>query len=145
MLGCLSLFTLSLSNAQTDIGKLLSAKMDQAEHALDKQETRKAWEKTLEIAAMIKQYPDYDDGEYAEGINDIVTRLLMKPWNDASPYLIGTKSTPAFRDFVVDHINELSSPHDLKIIKKNINQHCDPTKYAICEQLIIHINKSIHS
>jgi hypothetical protein len=133
-----------LSFAQTDIGKLLDMKMDKAAGYLNKaQDTPKAWEIAVEISTIINHHPDYDDGEYAEGMNDLVTHLLMKPWKYAKPYLIGKKSTLLFQHFIIDHINELSTPHDLKIIKRNISSHCDQSTYPVCQKLIAQIDKSM--
>lgn len=137
---CLSHF----ASAETSMLKLLEAKMDQAAIDLNRSSnTPKAWELTVEIANIIKEHPDYDDGEFAEGMIDIVSRLLTKPWKYASPYITGDKSTPLFRKFILEHINELSDPKDLKAIKRNVSNNCEQTKYPICKQLLEKIQKSM--
>ncbi|KTC79941.1 hypothetical protein [Legionella cherrii] len=144
ILGYVLMCCSQLLNAQTNTGKLLEAKMDEAEIYLNKtQNTPKAWKLAVEISKLIKEHPEYDDGEFAEGMIDVVSKLLTKPWNYASPYLTGNKSTAAFRQFVIDHINELTDPEDLKAIKKNILKNCDQTKHLICQQIIAKIQSSM--
>ncbi|MGL5741110.1 MAG: hypothetical protein ACRCXC_00435 [Legionella sp.] len=46
-----------------------------------------------------------------------------------------------FRQFFVDHVNELTDPKDLKVIMKNVLKNCDRNKYPICQQLITKIKK----
>lgn len=145
LLGCLiAMMGQSFVYAQSDVGKMLDAKIDKAENYLQNIKTLpNAWSLTMEIADFIKQHPEYDDGEYAEGMNDLVTRLLMKPWKYASPYLTGKESTSLFRQFIIDHINELSSIQDLKIIKKNVIKNCNSTQFIFCKKLIEKINQSM--
>ena len=144
LLGYILILICYPSYAQTDIGKLLDSKMDKAAIYLNKgQNTPKAWELAVEISTIIKAHPEYDDGEYAEGMIDLVTHLLTKPWKYTRPYLTGEKTTPAFQDFVINHVNELSDPNELKVIKKNVTKNCNLTKYPVCQKLITRINESL--
>lgn len=118
--------------------------MDQAELYLNNtSNTPKAWALAVDIANIVKQNPEYDDGEFAEGMIDVVGKLLTKPWNYARPYLTGSKGSASFRQFILNHINELSDPEDLKVIKKNVSRNCEPTKYPICQQLLTKIENSM--
>lgn len=143
MIGCVFTCIAQLSNAQVSVQQLLEAKMDQATIYLNRENTPKAWELTVEIANIIKEHPEYDDGEFAEGMIDIVSRLLTKSWNYASPYMTGDKGSTLFRQFILNHINELSDPKDLKAIKSNVSKNCHQDKYAICKQLIAKVQKSM--
>ncbi|WP_058509970.1 hypothetical protein [Legionella steelei] len=137
---CLSPFL----SAQTSELKLLETKMDQAEIYLNNtQNTPKAWALAVEISNIIKKHPEYDDGEFAEGMIDVVSRLLTKPWNYAGPYITGNKSTGALQQFILDHINELTDPKDLKTMKNNVSKNCDQAKYPICKKLLTKIQKSM--
>lgn len=141
MLGCVFMLHSPLSNAQNDVGKLLDNKMDQASTYLEKsRDIPKAWQLMVDISNIVKNHPEYDDGEYAEGMIDLTANLLTKPWKYAAPYLIGSKSTASFQDFIVNHINELSPSNDLKVIKKNISANCNQIKYRFCKKIIIKIS-----
>ncbi|MHB1946966.1 MAG: hypothetical protein ACYCQI_02485 [Gammaproteobacteria bacterium] len=127
--------------AEDAIGKSLNVKMDQAVANLKKDKNiPKAWNLIIEVSNIIKKHPEYDDGEYAEGINNVVTEILTKPWKSISPYLTGKKGSPYFRDFLIDHINELSSLSDLRVIKENIAKNCDFAKYSTCKKIITKVN-----
>lgn len=139
----LSFFILNyhLAFAESNIGKTLNAKMNQAVTALQKDKNiPKAWKLIIEVSSIIKKHPEYDDGEYAEGINNVVTEILMKPWKSISPYLTGKKGTPYFHHFLVEHLNELSSVTDLRVIKENIAKNCDLAKYSTCKKIITKID-----
>jgi hypothetical protein len=139
ILGCVLICISLASRGQTNLSKVLENKLDQAVNYLkDTKDTPKVWELTVEISNIIKEHPEYDDGEIAEGIADIVSNLLTKPWKYASPYLIGNKSTASFRHFIVNHIDEFS-PTDSKMIKKNISENCNQTRYPICKKIIAKI------
>lgn len=137
----LLIFHTQLSFSENDIGKSINANLDQtAMYLQTDKDTSKAWESLIIVSQIIKQHPDYDDGEYAEGIIDMVTSILTKPWQDISPYLTGKKGTPFFHDFLINHVNELSTSSDLNKIKSNILKHCDLKKFPTCRKLIQKIN-----
>ncbi|WP_058533150.1 hypothetical protein [Legionella saoudiensis] len=142
-LSCVFTCFSQFASAETSELKILEAKMDQATIYLNKENTPMAWELTVEIANIIKKHPEYDDGEFAEGMIDIVSRLLTKPWSYASPYMTGDVSSALFRQFILNHINELSDPKDLQAIKTNVSQNCNQVKYPICKQLLIKVQESM--
>ncbi|MGL5741109.1 MAG: hypothetical protein ACRCXC_00430 [Legionella sp.] len=80
VLGCVLICFSPWSMAtQTNNLQVLEAKMDQAEIDLSNpKNTPNAWELTVEIARIVKEHPESDDGEFAEGIIDVVARLLTK-------------------------------------------------------------------
>lgn len=141
LFSCLALFQTQIVFAEDTTGKLINAKLDQAENDLNADSNiTNAWKPLIEVSEIINQHPEYDDGEYAEGINDVVTRILTKPWKYIRPYLTEEKGTALFRDFLVNHINDLSSQSDLHNIKKNISKNCNITKYQACKKLLDNIN-----
>ncbi len=134
-------FVSFFAHADDSIGNELNNKMDAAVTYLnDKQNIPKAWELTVEVSDIIKKNPQYDDGEYAESMISLVAGLLETPWKDASPYLIGAKATPEFREFLLGHINDLTPGADLKKMKQNISKNCSVAKYKFCKQLLAKIN-----
>jgi len=131
--------------ADDNIGNQLNNKMDAAVTYLhNKQNIPKAWELMVEVSDIIKKNPQYDDGEYAESMISLIAELLEMPWKDASPYLVGAKSTSGFQAFVLNHINDLTPGANLKKMKHNITKNCSVNKYKFCKKLIKKIN-SVYS
>lgn len=142
LLACSLLLFSPLSFASPELTKEIETKLNQISPDKD---PALAWQKTLEVSNFIAKHPEYDDGEYAESMSYIVVTLLEKPWKYASPYLVGDKATPAFQNFVLAHVNELSVAKDLLEDRKNIEKNCDLKKYPYCVTLIHKINSSILS
>ncbi len=146
LLACSLLLFSPLAAASVDLGKDLDSKLNQISSYLNKDKNLDlAWQKTVEVSNFIAKHPDYDDGEYAESMSDIIVTLLSKPWKYASPYLIGDKATPVFQNFVLVHVNELSVAKDLLQDRNNVEQNCDLKKYPYCVKLVHKINSSILS
>lgn len=145
----LSLLLLSpIVSSGPDLSKELEHKLNQITPYLtqDKdKDTDLAWQKTVVVADFIAKHPEYDDGEYAESMSDLVVNLLAKPWKYASPYLVGNKATQVMQNFVLTHVNELSVAKDLLQDRNNVEKNCDLKQYPYCVKLIHKINSSILS
>lgn len=132
-----------LAYAKDDVGRQIEAKLDKAAtNLMENKNTSQSWQLMVDVSQMLKVHPEYNDGEIAEGIADVLTTLLMKPWKYANPYFTG-KNSMEFNHFVLDHINDLYTVEDLKTIKKNITNGCNQEKFTICKQLITKINDVI--
>lgn len=132
-----------LAYAKDDFGRQIEAKLDKAAtNLMENKDIPQSWQLLVEVSQMLKVHPEYNDGAIAEGIADVLTTLLMKPWKYANPYFTGKNSTE-FNHFVLDHINEIYTVENLKTVKKNITNGCNQEKFAICKQLIKKINDEI--
>lgn len=135
-----------LAFANAALTKEIQAKLNRLTPYIDNnKDTDQAWQMTVEISHFIAKHPEYDDGTYAASMNDAVVKLLAKPWQYASPYLIGDKSSPEFQAFILTHVNDSSVAKDLLQDRKNVEKNCDVNKYPYCMQLIHKINSSILS
>ena len=132
-----------LACAKDDVGRQIEAKLDKAAtNLMENKDIPQSWQLIVEVSQMLKVHPEYNDGEVAEGIADVLTTLLMKPWKYANPYLT-RKNSMEFDHFVLDHINEIYTVQALKTAKKNITNGCNQEKFTICKQLITKINDEI--
>lgn len=132
-----------LAQAKNDVGAQIEAKLDKAaSNLMENKNIPQSWQLMVEVSQMLKEHPEYNDGAVLEGIADVLTSLLMKPWKYANPYFTGKKSMK-FNHFVLEHINEIYSIEHLKTAKKNITTGCNQEKFIICKQLIKKINDEI--
>ncbi|CDZ77325.1 hypothetical protein BN59_01608 [Legionella massiliensis] len=132
-----------LAYAKDDVGRQIEAKLDKAAtNLMENKDIPQSWQLMVEVSQMLKVHPEYNDGEIAEGIADVLTTLLTKPWKYANPYFTG-KNSMEFNHFVLDHINEIYTVEDLKTVKKNIMNGCNQEQFTICKQLITKINDAI--
>lgn len=82
-----------LAYAKDNVGRQIEAKMDKAATNLtDNKNIPQSWQLMVEASQMIKAHPEYNDGEILEGIADVLTSLLMKPWKYENPYFTGKNS-----------------------------------------------------
>lgn len=129
--------------AKEDVGRQIETKLDKAAtNLMENKDIPQSWQLMVEVSQMLKVHPEYNDGEIAEGIADVLTTLLMKPWKYANPYFTG-KNSIEFNNFVLDHINEIYTVENLKTVKKNITKGCNQEKFTICKELIKKINETI--
>lgn len=132
-----------LAYAEENVGRQIEAKLDKAAtNLMDNKDIPQSWQLLVEVSQMLKVHPEYNDGEILEGIADVLTTLLMKPWKYANPYFTG-KNSGEFNLFVLDHINEIYTVENLKTAKMNITNGCNQEKFTICKQLISKINDEI--
>lgn len=61
-----------------------------------------------------KTEPYCDDGYFAEGYSDLVVRLFANGWNDFDAFITVARSRPDFYRWAISHIDETTSPKDLK-------------------------------
>lgn len=143
LLPLLLMLLCQLAYAKDDVGRQIEAKLDKAAtNLMENKNIPQSWQLLVEVSQMLKAHPEYNDGEVLEGIADVLTSLLMKPWTYANPYFTG-KNSMKFNHFVLDHINEIYTVENLKTAKKNITNGCNQEKFTICKQLITKINDEI--
>lgn len=92
--------------AQEDVGHQIEAKLDKAATSLmENKDIPQSWQLMVEVSQMLKVHPEYNDGEVAEGIADVLTTLLMKPWKYANPYFTGKKARKSIILFLITSMN----------------------------------------
>jgi hypothetical protein len=61
-----------------------------------------------------RAFDSCDDGALAEGYSDAVVTLLAQRWDQFSVFIVLSKEHPAFRRWVIRHIDATASDEDLK-------------------------------
>jgi hypothetical protein len=105
--------------------------MDVAQFVKEIDPTTNTWKDMLRI------YKTYgcDDGVYAEGYSDHVTRSLAKHWDRLGELTSIIKKAPFFEDIVLQHIDATADPHNLKVILKNARTLCPPSNTNLCKKI----------
>jgi hypothetical protein len=66
-----------------------------------------------------KTFAACDDGYLAEGYSDSVVRLLAYRWDQLDVLAVLSKQNPAFRRWVIRHIDATASSDDLETVARN--------------------------
>lgn len=76
-----------------------------------------------------------DDGMFAEGYSDVIVRALAKRWNNGRELKILTDRNPAFRAFVLRHIDATTDPDELNQALKNARSKCPVGASRLCKEV----------
>lgn len=82
-----------------------------------------------------KHYAHCDDGAIAEGFSESVSILLAEHWGDIGQLGAILKSDPAFRKFVIQHIDETVPVDRLERIAKNADKRCPRNLKKLCRDI----------
>jgi len=88
--------------------------------------------------ALFKWYRAYrqcDDGGIAEGVSEAVARNLVDRWGTLPQFAKLATTTPGFRRFVIQHVDETLDSRDLKKIYANAATRCPTGLRAFCDDL----------
>lgn len=79
--------------------------------------------------------PRCDDGFIAEGYTEAVMVLLAAHWSSLHELALVAKRDPAFREFVLRHINSSADSGDLKRIEEQAATQCSSKYKALCSSI----------
>jgi hypothetical protein len=82
-----------------------------------------------------KSYSQCDDGAIGEGYSESVARILADHWSTLPRFSELASEKPAFRRFVIKHVDATLNKVDLETIKKNAADHCTPKLRDTCKDL----------
>ena len=68
---------------------------------------------------VVDAYARCDDGYIAEGVSAFVTETLSKKWNTVDNLDAETRSRPAFRRFVLNHVDATAIPTTYEASKRS--------------------------
>jgi hypothetical protein len=91
-----------------------------------------SWEK---VARVFKRYGRCDSGSIAEGNSEAVARLLTDHWATLPTLVKLARANPAFRDFVVRHVDTTLDTQDLDRIRSLTASACPKEAVALCRDL----------
>jgi len=84
-----------------------------------------------------------DDGMFAEGYSDVIVRALAKRWNDSRELKSLTDRDPAFRAFVLRHIDATTDPDELNQALKNARTKCPVGASRLCKEVATNATAAI--
>lgn len=102
---------------------------EEERQALDEYEELKIWE---DIYQSFNRYGHCDDGAIAEGYSDKVVHLLATNWKSFPELNRLAKKDPAFRNFVIRHINGTADTQELRSAQQNARRRCPVEGKALC-------------
>ena len=124
---CLGLIaSLCLSTAQ---GRTRACAKDEAQKAEVSAAIATSWQ---ELHRQFGLYGHCDDGAIAEGFSDSVTRLLADRWETVQDVLPMIASDPAFRRFIVRHVDETAPTDRLQKVTRNASERCPRSLKGFC-------------
>ena len=88
-----------------------------------------------QLHQQFERYAHCDDGAIAEGFSESVSILLARQWKDIRQLNVIVRSDPAFRTFVIRHINETVPAERLKTIAKNADKRCHRSLNTLCRDI----------
>lgn len=103
-----------------------------AQRAEAEADTFRSWD------ALYKSFTSYrqcDDAAIAEGYSESVARILVDHWNTLPRLVQFERKDPAFRHFVLKHIDETLDAQDLKKISANATARCPARLNMLCRAL----------
>jgi len=79
--------------------------------------------------------PQCDDGFYAEGYTEAVVKMLSARWATVGELARLARRDPAFRRFVLKHVDASADPDDLRKVLTNATRQCPRDLGNLCASL----------
>ena len=97
------------------------------------------------LHAFYKQYLPAcaDDGVYGEGYSDVTVWILAKHWETLPQLQALAVREPAFRAFVLRHIDATADPDELNQALHNATTQCPAGAASLCEDLAARAHSAI--
>lgn len=96
-----------------------------------------------QLKEQFDHYSHCDDGAIAEGFSESVSLLLADQWRDI-PQLAEMRPQPAFREFVLRHIDETAPEERLERIGENARERCPQGLEDLCQEIESRVNQILH-
>jgi hypothetical protein len=95
--------------------------------------TLRSWQS---IYAAYERYGPCDDGAIAEGFTDSVVHLLATNWASLSDAQSLIAQNPAFRSFVISHINASADSDEIAKIAVLASTQCPLSATSLCKEIL---------
>ena len=82
-----------------------------------------------------RQFKACDDGGIAEGVSEKIAQLLVNQWSKLDELLVISSHDPAFKTFVLSHIDGTLNINDLRKIKNLAETNCPKIAIEACAEL----------
>lgn len=126
---CLALFLALTIGAAAEAGTCTPKDAEAADAAIDHLDT---W---ADVYGNFKKYGHCDDGSIAEGNSEGVARLLVDKWQTLPQLGALIKRHPAFRAYVLRHIDTTLNTDDLDRIADSASTACPKGSERLCASL----------
>ena len=100
-----------------------------AETAIDNLDS---WAK---VHTFFREFAKCDDGGIAEGVSDKVEILLSKHWGELNMLAPLAATDRAFAGFVVRHVDDLWTAHDLRAVDLMAQTQCPRNAHELCRDI----------
>ena len=111
----------------------------EAQKAEAEVDSLRSWD---DLYKSFKLYKQCDDGAIGEGYSESVARILADHWSTISRLeTLGAKD-PAFRRFILKHVDGTIASDDIVKIKKNASVSCPKNLQKFCTDLRMQIERS---
>jgi hypothetical protein len=89
-----------------------------------------------ETHSAFERFSHCDDGAIAEGFTDSIVHLLTKHWKTLHQAAAIERKDPAFRDFILRHINDTADSSDLKRVAHLARTQCPRRQNSLCAAIL---------
>lgn len=90
-----------------------------------------------------EQYPQYDDGYFAEGISQFVVHTLATRWETLDNLQDEFAINRSFRKFVLSHIDSTTDWEDLRAVVEHSKVRCPRRLKTLCTELAIEAQRAL--
>lgn len=111
---------------------------DQARKAEAVSDAATSWK---QLHRQFRKFANCDDGAVAEGFSESNTRLLADHWGTIQQLKPMIVSDPAFRAFIVRHVDTTVPAERLRRIARNAGKQCPGTLKNFCREIRAAANK----
>jgi hypothetical protein len=98
-----------------------------------------------QIYGAFERFSHCDDGAIAEGFTESVVRLLATHWETLPQVASLESKNPAFRTFVLRHINDTADTSDLKRIADLARTQCPKGHSVLCSAISQAATRGTHA
>jgi hypothetical protein len=92
----------------------------------------KTWQ---DLRLWYENYPECDDGYFAEGISNFVVSSFAKRWKTLPVFQREIMKNSKFKGFVMKHIDATTDENNLKMAAQNANSKCPSNRRNLCREI----------
>ncbi len=133
IIGCYSwLWLVAIFCSSTSLGDTRVCTAEEAHKAEAVAAVARSWK---QLHLQFLQHAHCDDGAIAEGFSESITLLLADHWETIRQIEPMIASDPAFRKFIIRHIDETIPADRLQRIARNTSNQCPQNLNNLCQDI----------
>ena len=130
MIAALALVLMASPASAADTKACSTPEAEAAERGVD------ALHSWSDLHAAFKKFGHCDDGAIAEGYSDFVMRMLASRWDELGALQTAATADPAFRAFVLSHIDETWVGVEFEKVMQSARTHCPARARGLCLDIL---------